>query len=116
MLHFITGTCFQCFHQSADRERDKIFEKSHFFADGSTRSVDFVLFSSLLGSLDQLSDFFAPYSAHKSGEHDVIRLHHYLRFRWPSCNSVRLWNCRLGFDSKSGQLHDFKIGIYCFPV
>ena len=33
---------------------------------------------------------------------------------WPK--SVRLWSCRIGFDSESGQTNDFKIGIYSFPA
>ena len=30
--------------------------------------------------------------------------------------SVRLGSCRLGFDFKSGQTDDFKIGIHNFPA
>ena len=30
--------------------------------------------------------------------------------------SVCLLNCRLGFDSESGQTNDFKIGIHSFPA
>ena len=35
---------------------------------------------------------------------------------WPSGKSVRLGSCRLGFDSKSRQTIDFKIGIHSFPA
>ena len=35
-------------------------------------------------------------------------------FYWPSDKSVCLWNRRLGFDSKSGQTNNFKIGITTF--
>ena len=30
--------------------------------------------------------------------------------------SVCLLSCRLGFDSKSGQTNDYKIGIHSFPA
>ena len=33
------------------------------------------------------------------------------QLRWPSGKSVRLLNCRLGFDFESGQANDFGIGI-----
>ena len=36
--------------------------------------------------------------------------------RWPSGKSVRLWSCRLRFDSESGQTNDFKIGIHSFSA
>ena len=35
-------------------------------------------------------------------------------YRWQSGKSVRLGSCRLGFDSESGQINDFKIGIHRF--
>ena len=38
------------------------------------------------------------------------------QLRWPSGKSVRFGSCRLGFDSKSGQTNDFKIGIHSFPA
>ena len=31
-----------------------------------------------------------------------------------SGKSIRLWSCRLGFDTKSGQTNDCKIGIHSF--
>ena len=34
----------------------------------------------------------------------------------PSGKSVFLWNCKLGFDSESGQTNDLKIGIHSFPA
>ena len=37
-----------------------------------------------------------------------------LQLRRPSGKSVRLWSCRLGFDSESGYTHDLKIGIHDF--
>ena len=36
------------------------------------------------------------------------------QLRWPSGKSVRLWNCKLGFDSESDQTDNFKIAIYSF--
>ena len=36
--------------------------------------------------------------------------------RWPSGKSIRLGSSELGFDSKSGQTNDFKIGIHSFPA
>ena len=36
------------------------------------------------------------------------------QLRWPSGKSGCLRSCRLGFDSKSGQTNDFKIGIDSF--
>ena len=39
-----------------------------------------------------------------------------LQLRWLSGKSVSLVNCRLEFDSESGQTNDFKIGIHSFPV
>ena len=38
------------------------------------------------------------------------------QLRWPSGKSIRLENCRLGFDSESGQTNNFKIGIHSFPA
>ena len=35
---------------------------------------------------------------------------------WPSGKSVRLGSRRLGFDSKSRQTNDFKIGIHSYPA
>ena len=32
--------------------------------------------------------------------------------RWPSGKIVRLGSCRLGFNSKAGQINDFKIGVH----
>ena len=36
--------------------------------------------------------------------------------RWPGGENVRLWSCRLGFDSESGQTNDFTIDIHSFPA
>ena len=38
------------------------------------------------------------------------------KLRWRRAKSVRLWSCRLGFDSESGQTNHFKIGIHSFPA
>ena len=35
---------------------------------------------------------------------------------WRSGKSVRLLSCRLEFDSESGQINDFIIGIHSFPA
>ena len=35
---------------------------------------------------------------------------------WRSGKSVRLLNCRLEFDSESGQTNDFIVGIHSFPT
>ena len=39
-----------------------------------------------------------------------------LELKWPSGKSVRLRSCRLEFDSESGQVNDFKIGIHSLPA
>ena len=36
--------------------------------------------------------------------------------RWPSGMERLSLECRLGFDSESGQTNDFKIGIHSFPA
>ena len=38
------------------------------------------------------------------------------QLRWQSGKNVRLWSCRLRFDSDSGQTNDFKIAIQNFPA
>ena len=39
-----------------------------------------------------------------------------VQLSWASGKSIYLWSCRLGFDSESGQINDFKIGIHSFPA
>ena len=39
-----------------------------------------------------------------------------IQLRWPSGTCVRPGSCKLGFDSKSDQTNDFKIGIHSFPA
>ena len=43
----------------------------------------------------------------------IIRIE---QLRRPSGKSVRLGNCRLGFDSELGQTNDLKVGIHSFPA
>ena len=38
------------------------------------------------------------------------------KLRWPSGQSVRFRNFKLGFDSESGQTNDAKIDIQRFPA
>ena len=47
----------------------------------------------------------------------LYSLHQYFKqLRRPNGKSVRLWSCRRGFGSKSGQTSDMKIGIHSFSA
>ena len=63
----------------------------------------FTLCSLFSRTATTLNFFFWVYERHNSSDDRVVQ-------------SVCLLNCRLGFDSESGQTNDFSIGIDSFPA